>query len=135
MVHKTYKSYHIFQVTKKSSKKYGILPTKEPEVKPWEFLCVHMIGPYSIKRKDKRTLEFWCVTMIDPVTCWFDIKDATDTKQTNIVTNVVEQAWLNRYPWPQKVISDRGTEFMTEFSTMVQDDYGIKKKPITKINP
>ena len=36
---------------------------------------------------------------------------------------------------PQKVILDRGTEFMAEFSKMIQDDYGIKKKPITKRNP
>ena len=105
----TCKACHICQVTKRSSKKYGLLPAKEPEVKPWEFLCVDMTGPYSIKRKGKKTLELWCVTMIDPATSWFEIKDVPGTKQADIVANVVEQAWLNRCPWPQKSILDRGT--------------------------
>ena len=43
--------------------------------------------------------------------------------------------WLNRYPWPQEVVLDRGTEFMAEFSKMIQEDYGVKKKPISKRNP
>ena len=73
--------------------------------------------------------------MIDTATSWFEIKDVPGTKQADIVANGVEQAWLKRYPWPKKVILDRGTEFMTEFSQMIQDDYGIKKKPITKRNP
>ena len=30
---------------------------KEPEVTPWEFLCVDMIGPYKIVRKGKMPLE------------------------------------------------------------------------------
>ena len=30
---------------------------------------------------------------------------------------------------------DRGTEFMAEFSNMCQDDYGLKRKPITTRNP
>ena len=54
MVQKTGKACHICQVTKRSSKKYGLLPAKEPEVKPWEFLCADMIGPYSIKRKKNK---------------------------------------------------------------------------------
>ena len=30
---------------------------------------------------------------------------------------------------------DRGTEFMAEFSKMCQNDYGLKRKPITTRNP
>ena len=94
-----------------------------------------MIGPYKIVRKCKKPLELWCVTMIDPTTGWFEIREVPRTKRADFVANIVEQAWLTRYPWPQKVILDRGTEFMAEFSKMIQDDYGIKKKPITKRNP
>eukprot|EP00957_Ditylum_brightwellii_P151812 11560274-Ditylum_brightwellii.AAC.1 len=42
--------------------------------------------------------------------------------------------WLTRYPWPQKAILDRGTEFMKDFITLIQDEYGIKRKPITTRN-
>ena len=30
---------------------------------------------------------------------------------------------------------DRGTKFMAEFSKMYQNDYGLKRKPITTRNP
>ena len=73
--------------------------------------------------------------MIDPATGWFEIKQVPGTKRADVVANIVESAWLNRYPWPQKVILDRGTEFMAEFTKMIVDEYGIKKKPITKRNP
>lgn len=127
---------HICQLTKRTKKKYGKLPEKQAEAIPWETLCVDMIGPYTIKRKKpKLDLELWCVTMIDPATGWFEIKEVPGTKRADVVANIVEQTWLNRYPWPDKVILDRGTEFMAEFSTMIQQDYGVKKRPITKRNP
>lgn len=73
--------------------------------------------------------------MIDPATGWFEVKQVPGTKRADVVANVVEQAWLTRYPWPQEVTFDRGTEFMAEFSEMLINDYGVKKKPITKRNP
>ena len=93
-----------------------------------------MIGPYKIKRKGKETLELWAVTMIDPATGWFEIASVS-TKRADVVSNIIEQMWLSRYPWPQKVITDRGTEFMAEFLIMMQEDYGVKKNPITARNP
>ena len=84
-------------MTKSSSKKYGHLPTKEPEVIPWEFLCVDMINLYKIKRKKKKPLQLWYVTMIDLATGWFEIKDVPGTKKVDVISNIIEQAWLNRY--------------------------------------
>ena len=40
---------------------------------PWEALCVDLIGPYTLKGKDKTVIDFMCVTMIDPATSWFEI--------------------------------------------------------------
>lgn len=73
--------------------------------------------------------------MIDPATGWFEIKDVPGSKHADVVANIVEQIWINRYPWPKRVILDRVTEFMAEFFQMVQEEYGVKKKPITKRNP
>ena len=134
-VHKECSTCHLCQVTKRTKKKYGHLPAKEAECVPWEKLCVDMIGPYHIKRKGRRDLTLWCVTMIDPATGWFEIRQVPGTKRADVVANIIEQAWLTRYPWPQTVTFDRGTEFMAEFSEMLVTDYGIKKKPITKRNP
>ncbi len=32
-----------------------------------------LIGPYTLKGKDKTQIDFMCITMIDPATCWFEI--------------------------------------------------------------
>ena len=43
--------------------------------------------------------------------------------------------WFTRYPLPQRIVFDRGTEFMAEFSKMCQNKYGLKRKHITTRNP
>jgi hypothetical protein len=65
--------------------------------------------------------------MIDPATGWFEIASIT-TKRANIISNIIEQTWFTRYPWPSQVILDRGTKFMAEFTTMIEEEYGITKK-------
>ena len=71
--------------------------------------------------------------MIDPATGWFEMKEIPN-KEAITIANIVEQAWLTRYPWPNQIIFDRGNEFLGEFTRMVKRDYG-KKKPITTRNP
>ena len=76
----------------------------------------------------------WCVTMIDPATSWFEMKQIKNKTAFEVAT-AVEQTWLTRYPWPRTLTYDRGTEFMAEFSKMIKDDYGIKRRPTTSKNP
>ena len=57
------------------------------------------------------------------------------SKDAPTVANVVEQTWLTRYLWPSIIQYDRGSEFLAEFAEMVEDDYGIKRKPSTVRNP
>jgi hypothetical protein len=135
------KKCHTCQITKQTSAKYGHLPVKENNLKPWETLCVDLIGPYKIPRKGKTTrskkedcFTLWCVTMIDPATGWFEMAEIK-TKRADVIANVIEQTWFNRYPWPTEVVLDRGREFMAEFTEMIQRDYGITKRPITARNP
>jgi hypothetical protein len=67
------KKCHKCQVNKRSKHKYGKLPTKLVVTKPWNTLCVDLIGPYTLKGKDGTVIDFMCVTMIDPATSWFEI--------------------------------------------------------------
>eukprot|EP00957_Ditylum_brightwellii_P090004 6854785-Ditylum_brightwellii.AAC.1 len=53
------------------------------------------------------------------------------TKHAGVIANVIEQTWFNRYPWPMEVVLDGGTEFMAEFTEMIQQDYGVTKRLIT----
>ena len=70
--------------------------------------------------------------MIDPATGWFKIKQYDDKKSIT-VANIVEQEWLTRYPHPYLVTLDRGSEFIgQDFHNMMEHDYGIKCKVISK---
>ena len=133
-VHAVCSKCHTCQLTKKSHKKYGHLPEKEAEATPWKKLCVDLIGPYTIERKGHKPLTLWCVTMIDPATGWFEMRELPN-KEAITVANLVEQAWLTRYPWPTQLTYDKGTEFMAEFAQMIVNDYGIQRRGITVRNP
>ena len=99
-----------------------------------EYLCVDLIGPYTIKRKGKSPLQLWCITMIDPATSWFEMKEIKN-KEAPTIANILEQTWLTRYPIPQVLTYDCGTEFMAEFAEIIENDNGIKRKGITIRNP
>ena len=72
--------------------------------------------------------------MIDPAIGWIEICTVPSAR-VNLVSNILELAWLTRYPLPSKVIVDCGKEFLAEFKTMIQADYGITVKPIILRNP
>ena len=122
-------------MTKKTFQKYGHLPEKVAEANPWDVLCIDLIGPYNIERKNKtkKPLTLWALTMIDPATGWFEMREIK-TKSTDTMANVLEQAWLMHYPWPTRMIFDRGSEFKAELCQMIKNDYGVKVKPITTQN-
>ena len=59
----------VCQKQKKQHKKYGLLLEKEDEYKPWECLCIDLIGLYKIRIKKcgHKIPELRCVTMIEHV--------------------------------------------------------------------
>ena len=124
----------VCQQTKKVHLKYGKLLPKTAETKPWQVLCVDLIGPYNLTTRKSTLLHIWAITMIDPATGWLEIVPI-DTKRADNIANVVEQVWLTRYPWPDQVTYDCSTKFMAEFTQMVTKDYNVKIKPITVRNP
>ena len=93
-----------------------------------------LIGPYYIKNAFGREIIIHAVTMIDPATSWFELK-LIPNKTALEVANTVEQTWLTRYPWPEEITYDQGSEFMAEFAEMIEIDYQIKRKPATTRNP
>jgi hypothetical protein len=122
------------QLTKKTKIKYGHLPPKEAEVKPWDTLCIDLIGPYIIDRKRNKDYKLHCMTMIDPATGWFEIVQIPN-KRADILSNLLEMTWLTRYPFPQRCICDRGTEFMAELKETLEEEYGVTVNKITTRNP
>ena len=134
------------QFFKKNTTKYGLLPPKQADALPWHTLCIDLIGPYTIGKIKKKMVKgkevedrsdvttLHALTMIDPATGWFEIVTVPN-KQADEVSNILEQVWLNRYPYPTQVIMDRGREFKAEVGDMLKNYYGITRKPITTRNP
>jgi IS30 family transposase len=130
MVIATCRKCELCQKAKTTNQKYGKLPAKTAEENPWDTLCVDLIGPYKIQRKGNKDLKLWCLTMTDPATGWFKMQQI-ENKTAAEVADICEKTWFTRYPFPQRITLDRGTEFMAEFAKMVKDDYGLKIKAIT----
>ena len=129
------KTCPVCQKNKRKKLKYGHLPPKEAEASPWEKLCIDLIGPYKIRRKNHPELVCNAVTMIDPATGWFELHQTPD-KRSDTIANITEQEWFCRYPWPTQITYDRGNEFLgKEFQEMVKKEYGVTGKPITVRNP
>ena len=123
------------QKAKKTGKSYGQLPAKQVVTKPWEILHVDLYGPKKIKRADGSVLEFKVMTMIDPVTGWFEMMSYDDATPETIM-NLLEIAWLSRYPRPAAIIADRGGEFTGQFfRESLRNEYGIDLRLITTANP
>ena len=72
--------------------------------------------------------------MINPATGWFEMAQIRN-KTASEIADITEKTWFTCYPHPQRILFDRGTKFMAEFAKMCQNDYGLKRKPITTRNP
>ncbi len=60
------KSCKSCQVNRRRSQKYGNLPPKTVYTIPWEYLCVDLIGAYTLKGKENLQIDFMALTMINP---------------------------------------------------------------------
>ena len=72
--------------------------------------------------------------MINPDTGWFDMAQIPN-KMAAEISDITEKTWFTPYPLPYKIVFDRGTKFMAEFSKMCQNNYYINRKPIKNKNP
>jgi hypothetical protein len=84
-IQKYVKSCRSCQVNKRHSQNCGHLPPKLVITTPWKALCVDLIGPYTLKGKDRSSIDFMCLTMFDPTTCWFEIVELSTVAQETTV--------------------------------------------------
>ncbi len=69
------KSCRSYQINMRGSCKYGHLPPKTVITNPWEYLCVDLIGLYTLKGRDNSQIDFMALTMIDLASSWFEIAE------------------------------------------------------------
>ena len=119
---------------KTTNQKYGKLTPKQAETNHWEMLCVDLIGPYMIPQKGKNCLNYGALQWLilpQPGLRWHKYP----IKRLQKLQISPKKTWFTRYPLPQQIVFDRGTKFMAEFSKICQNEYGLKRKPITTRNP
>jgi hypothetical protein len=139
-VHRFCANCAICQQYKKSTKHYGLLPTKKHNPIPWSTVCVDLIGPWSIpsthkkRRGNPAPLELLVFTVQDPATNWIELQ-VLPNKSSSTVARTFDRTWLCRYPRPLKCVHDSGTEFTgVEFQELLTS-YGIRSSCITVQNP
>jgi hypothetical protein len=97
MVIATCKKCQLCQKAKFLNQKCRELPEKLAEENPWDTLCVDLVGPHKIERKDKKDLKLWCLTVIDPATGWFEMEQISN----KTAADICETTWFTRHPLPQ----------------------------------
>ncbi len=112
----------------KQTQKYGHVPPKNVlHLNPWDEVCVDMIGPWKITINNFE-YQFRALTCIDSIICLPEIIPV-DSATSQTVAHAFEDAWLSRYPAPQRCLHDNGNEFLgPEFSAMLTKN-NIKSVP------
>lgn len=112
---------------------YGFLPERELNAEPWTEVAVDLIGPWKIEVNGQE-VELNALTCIDTTTNLVELTRIDDKSATHI-RDKFTQAWLCRYPFPQRCVHDNGKEFTGyEFQRRLQI-LGIKDVPTTSRNP
>ena len=120
------------QLTKKRQQKYGKLPVKDTEAKPWNEVHVDLIGLWTVTAKGQKH-QLNALTIIDPANYWFEI-EAIKEKMPDAIQDAFDSVWLCRYLRPKIVRCDNGTEFKAIFKRLC-DNFGLDLKPTTAYNP
>ena len=114
--------------------KYGKLPPKDHELRPWHTVCVDCIGPFTITTKNPETKEIQLKTIqalriINPATGWFEIGHILENDmKSQRVLQLMNQLWLSWYTCPICCICDNNSEFKKDFKNLIQE-FGIKYRP------
>jgi transposase InsO family protein len=123
----------ICQKYKRSTKKYGKLPTRIPVTTPWVEVRVDHIGPYT-QSDNLSAPKYFALSIIDPATSWIELHPLPNLSAITTCT-VFGNNWLCRYPRPYKCIYDQGSAFTSNEFQELLSSYGIVPSPTTIQNP
>ncbi len=121
------------QKGKRGLRGHGEIPLKDVERGPWTDMAVDLSGPWTAKVDGKKVI-FHALTIVDPFTQWCEIIPVRG-KPGEHIRDLIEQEWLRRYPRPERIIFDAGTEFENQWMRMLTKRWHIKCEPITVRTP
>ena len=112
---------------------YGHLPPRIANTVPWDEVAVDLVGPWTIEAGDCE-YAFNALTCIGPVTNLVELI-RVDCKTAKHVGQQFENAWLSRYPFPNRCIHDNGGEFIGQCFKAICIKHSIDFVPTTVKNP
>ena len=110
---------------------FGFLPGRDVNTHMWHEVAVDLIGPWSIKIRDK-WYKFNALTSIDLITNIVEFIKF-NRKTSAQIRSKWEQYCLARYPWPNRCTHDNGEKFTGWGSQDLLRAASIKVVPTTSI--
>jgi len=142
------------KISKKTSQQWGLLSPRDVITAPWNEVHIDTIGPWTFKAAIgtiPKTYTFYALTCIDPVTNLVELKhhglnvnlpdDGDETPAQPMAPTAAmswkafNEEWLCRYPKPNVIPPDNGTEFIGHKFQLKAAANKIKTKHTTSYNP
>ncbi|ORD96436.1 YRD6 [Hepatospora eriocheir] len=93
---------------KVSGRSYGELKGFIAAEIPWQKVGIDIYGPLN---HEENNYKFYVLSMIDVFSRYVEFAIVSDISSVTI-TKTFYNEWILRYPLPEIVISDRGTQFL-----------------------
>ncbi len=100
---------------------------------PWSEIATDLIGPWTLDIVGQE-IQFSALTIIDMVTNLVELVQI-ENKTSADIAQLFNNAWLARYPRPQRCIHDQGGEFTGWPFQALLHQHGILDRPTTAKNP
>ncbi len=97
---------------------------------PFNTVSVDMVGPVPMSSRG----ESYILVMQDMLTRWVELAPLRRTDSESIMEQFRHQ-WISRYGPPERLLTDRGSNFISQFALAYCKFYGIEKIHTTAYRP
>jgi hypothetical protein len=125
------------QKFKSSHKSYGKLQGTLPVDTPFRVVGIDFQGPFTFDPDDDGSpVQTYILTPICHASYALELIPLYASEITGeAISKAFDREWLCRYPRPEVVICDQGSQFLSHEFRELCDSYGIKLSPTTSYNP
>lgn len=118
------------QYTKNLKIKPGLmLPVQQKIMRPFQLIGVDIAGPLPITKNQNR----FFLVMIDYFTGWVECYALQNIDTQTILKKF--KKWISRFGIPEGIISDNGSQFMSNMAKTFYEKFNIRKKTTSSYHP
>ncbi len=122
------------QTCKPRSQKHGHYSKVLADTVPWRTVALDILGPFTFHDSSIADKNKYCLTMIDTCTRWVELIPVPVITAPEIC-QAFDDNWLCRYPRPQYVVSDNGSQFKSQEFIELLQSYGIQPRFTSPYTP